>query len=632
MVDVATIEDDFPGTGTGTELQASRADQLASPMPWRQAPVLRQVVVLVALAVAISIGVAVALWSKDPNYTPLFSELMHDDVSKIGEALKSGDIPFRIDANTGGILVPSARVREVRMRLAAQGLPESSTTGLEILQEEQDLSTSQFIESARYNHALETELARSVSTLKNIKTARVHLALPKQSIFVRKRIKPTASVIVSLHPGRILERSQIAAIVHLVSSSIANMEAGQVTVVDQYGRLLTDADSNPGIALSAKQFEYRRSLERDYSERIVNLLEPIVGYGKVRAQVTAELNFSQVESTQEVFDPDQKDARQLVRSEQTSEEENRLDRALGIPGALTNQPPGEGTTDAEATANEDGGKPSSVSRAATRNYEIDRVISHQRKSSGDIQRLAVAVIVDDKQVAVTVPQPVKIGSADTSSADDVAVDDNADEPAEAGSDAVEGTDQAPVSTSGISMKRQPYTDLELERLTELVREVTGFSVARGDTIKVLNASFFEPEISDIPELPLWEQIWFQDLVKQVLGGIFILLLLLLIVRPIVRGLIPVDKEENVDDESEDKEDDDEDDVDEDDDSIEGELAEVEIIWGEDGRPIDPAADASMMQFDKKLNYARILVQEDPARAATMMKIWMNQAEEEKDAA
>ena len=322
MPDLATADDKKPAT----RLQPSPADQLVRPVPWRKAPAIRQIAVLVALALAISIGVAVGLWSKDPNYTPIFSELGHADVANITEALKSTEVPFRIDPSSGVILVPSSRVREVRMRLASQGLPEGSAAGLEILREEQNLGTSQFIESARYNHALEIELARSISTLKNIKSARVHLALPKQSIFVRKRIKSSASVIVSLHPGRTLERGQVTSIVHLVSSSIANMEAGQVTVIDQYGRLLTNRENNSDVALSARQFEYRRELERDYSERIVKLLEPIVGFGMVRAQVTAELNFSQSESTEEVFDPNQKDARQLLRSEQTSDEQNRLDR------------------------------------------------------------------------------------------------------------------------------------------------------------------------------------------------------------------------------------------------------------------------------------------------------------------
>ena len=218
MPDIAAADDQIPAS----RMQHGPASQLVRPAPWRKAPVIRQVAVLVALALAISIGVAVALWSKDPNYTPVFSELGHEDVASIAEALKSTEVPFRIDPGSGVILVPSSRVREVRMRLAAQGLPEGSATGLEILREEQNLGTSQFIESARYNHALEVELARSISTLKNIKTARVHLALPKQSIFVRKQVQSSASVIVSLHPGRTLESGQVTSIVHLVSSSIAN--------------------------------------------------------------------------------------------------------------------------------------------------------------------------------------------------------------------------------------------------------------------------------------------------------------------------------------------------------------------------------------------------------------------------
>ena len=634
MAEAVLVDD----ADSGTALQASQADLVASPIPWRQAPVIRQVVVLVALALAIAIGVAVALWSKEPNYTPLFSDLAHDDVIKITEALKTGDIPFRIDENTGAVLVQSSRTRELRMRLASQGLPESGAVGLEILQKEQDLSTSQFVESARYNHALETELARSISTIRTVKSARVHLALPKQSIFVRKRVKPSASVVVSLHPGRELENTQIASIVHLVSSSIASMEASQVTVVDQHGRLLTEEQANPNLALNAKQFEYRRALERDYSERIVSLLEPIVGYGRVRAQVTAELNFNQIESTQEVYDPDQKDTRQVMRSEQVSEEENSLDVAIGVPGALTNQPPGAGTTEANADAAAgNNGAPTSKSRSATRNFEIDRVISYKRSSSGDIQRLAVAVIIDDKIVPAVQPRvrgPEEVIGGQQEAATEAEAEEGAEaaEPqtatagaTEANADTVNQTAAAPVATT----KRAPYSTEELARLNALVREVIGFNEARGDTINLMNSSFIEPEIAVIPELPLWEQIWVQDLIKQVLGGIFILLLLLLVVRPIVRGLIPAAEKERAENNDED-EDDDEDD--EDDDAVEGELNNVDIVWGEDGRPIDPEADTSKMQFDKKLNYARLLVLEDPARAATVMQIWMNQSDEEKDAA
>ncbi|MEM7209368.1 MAG: flagellar basal-body MS-ring/collar protein FliF [Pseudomonadota bacterium] len=620
----ATAENDLSAS---TELQeASTADQIANPVPWREAPVYRQIAVLVLLALAISIGVAVALWSKEPNYTSLFAEMTHEDANKIAEVLKTGDVPFRVDQQTGSIMVPSSQVRQVRMRLAAQGLPESSGVGLEILQSEQDLSTSQFIESARYNHALETELSRSISTLKNIKGARVHLALPKQSIFVRNQKKPSASVIVQLYQGRVLEQVQIASIVHLVSSSIANMESAAVTVVDQHGRLLTDGNSNTDLAMSAKQFEYRRELERDYSERIVSLLEPIVGYGKVRAQVTAELNFTRVESTEEKYNQDEDDPRRVLRSEQTTEEENRLDRAIGVPGALTNQPPGAGTTDEEGAAADQNGS-SSSSRAATRNYEVDRVISHQQNSLGDIRRLAVAVVIDDKEITVNAPLARDIATTPEGSTAETPQLDGENENAGEGEDASEETTGVAEDTRP-STRREAYTPEEIERITNLIRQVIGFNEARGDTINVMNSAFFTPEVGVLPELPLWEQIWVQDLIKQVLSGIFILLLLVLIVRPIVRGLIPTAEEEPEEDDDED----DDDEIDSDDDAVEGELEEAAIVWGDDGRPIDTDADASKMQYDKKLSYARILVLEDPARAATVMKVWMNETEEEKDAA
>ena len=594
-------------------LPTTRADLALNPVPWREAPVIRQVAVIGALALAIAIGVSVAMWSNKPDYTPLFSDLAVDDVISITEALKSTDSPFRIDKNNGAILVPTDSVRELRMRLASQGLPESSAIGLEILQQEQDLSTSQFIESARYNHALETELARSITTIQSVKTARVHLALPKQSIFVRTRIKPSASVIVVMRPGRRLDTVQIDSIIHLVSSSVAEMEASQVTVVDQHGRLLTDPGNNPDIALNAKQFEYQRELEKDYTQRIINLLEPIVGYGKVRAQVTADLNFNQVESTAEVFDPDQKDPRNIVRSEQLDEQENRLENALGVPGALTNQPPGAGTTDAESAREE--GDTTSSSRSSTRNYEIDRSISYQRNASGTIKRLAVAVLIDDKIVPIAPGTNAAQGTSDNT---DEVLDDTALDADSATGEEV--ADSAPTSDPGT--QREPYAAQELERLTALVREVIGFNAARGDTINLMNSSFIERKIEAIPELPLWERVWVQKLLKQVLSGLFILLLLLLVVRPIIYSLIPPRPEEPEPEEQEQEES-----------PLAGELEDNYIEWGEDGRPIDPNADLNKMQYDKKLEYARILIRDDPARAAAVIKAWViEEKKDERDAA
>lgn len=581
--------------------KGAMADKIATPMPWRDAPIARQVGVLAVLAMVIAIGVGVGLWSQEEGYSPLFNNLSSEDVTKAQEVLQTMDVAFRIDESTGQLLVPSEKVSGLRMKMAAEGLPRSTNVGLEMLNQEQDLSTSQFVESKRFNRALEIELGRSISSLRSVKSARVHLALPKQSIFVRKRTRPSASVMVDLYQGRQLEPEQIASIVHLVSSSIAHMESGDVTVVDQAGRLLTEASDNKNLAMTAKQFEYRRAIERDYSERIVRLLEPVAGFGKVRAQVTADLDFDRIESTQEEFDPQD----QVIRSEQMREQQSRNNQqAVGIPGALTNQPPGAGTTD-EASAGEDkeGATPGNQSRSSTRNYEVGKVISHTRKATGGIKRMTVAVVVDDKLVKV---EPAPAEAADPAAADQ-------EKAAEGEDAAAEGEEES--APAAPAYKREAYTEAELANFTQLVKASIGFDEARGDTISLINTSFQLEEIEAIPELPIWEQLWFQDLIKQVLAGIFILLLLLMIVRPILRGLIPESGEEGDDEISEDDEN-----------AIEGVLSEnTPVQWTADGRPMDPLADARNMEYDKKINYARILVNEDPGRAANVMKLWLEEA-------
>ncbi|MEM7564419.1 MAG: flagellar basal-body MS-ring/collar protein FliF, partial [Pseudomonadota bacterium] len=318
---------------------------------------------LIGLAAAIAIGTVVVMWSAEPNYAPLATNMSGKDAAQIADTLMSRDIEFKLDANTGAVLVDQSKLAEARMLIASQGLSQGSVKGLEMLQQDQGLGTSQFIETARYNHALEAELVRSVESLRAVEKARVHLAIPEQSIFIRNRTRPSASVMVRLHPGRVLNRGQVEAIVQMIASSIPMLESSEVKVVDQFGRLLTD-DADEGMAQTTRQFDYTRKLEDSYVDRIINLLQPIIGEGKVNAQVAAQLDFSAVESTREAFDPE----RSVIRSEQINEEESRsFSQALGIPGALSNQPP-------EATALEPANEvaqneavPANQNRSATRN-------------------------------------------------------------------------------------------------------------------------------------------------------------------------------------------------------------------------------------------------------------------------
>ncbi len=449
-------------------------------------PAVRQVGLMVGLAASVALGVAVVLWSQQPTFGLLYGNLADEEISQVLDALQQAGIPYKLDDNSGAILVPADDVYQARLKLASQGLPRGSTGGFDLLSRQQELGTSQFIEQARYHHALEVELARSISSLRYVKSARVHLAIPKRSVFLRKRQAPSASVVVELYPGRTLEPGVVESIVHLVSSSIPNLKPDEVTVVDQTGRLLTGRDRDPGMQLNNSQFEYTRNLERNYVERIEALLEPLVGRGRVRAQVSAKLDFTVTEQTRESFDPE----RVAIRSEQIEEDKQaQMDQAMGIPGALSNKPVPGGTleqVDAQV-APED---VVSDRRRATRNYEVDRTISHTRHPSGRLERLSVAVLVDYRQ----------------------SVDDKG------------------------NVQRVPLSQQELDKITGLVRNAVGFEEARGDSVTVLNLSFKEEALEPIPEPPLWEQPWFWNLVKQGLAALAVLFLIFGVLRPMMRGL------------------------------------------------------------------------------------------------
>jgi len=533
---------------------------------------------LIGLALAVAIGTVVVLWSSEPNYAPLYTNVSGNDASEIANVLNANNIKYKIDGNTGTIMVAQSKAAEARLKLAAQGLPQGSTKGMEILQEEQGLGTSQFIEKARYNHALEAELARSVESIRSVEQARVHLALPKQSIFIRNRTKPSASVVTKLYAGRRLSPNQVDAIVHMVAASIPMMDADQVTVIDQFGRLLT-ADKDSDMSLTNKQFDYSRKLENSYTDRIINLLQPIIGAGKVNAEVSALLDFSSVESTREAYDPE----RSVIRSEQISEQETgSLTQALGIPGALSNQPPGSGTTAANTAAgNESSGMPSNQNRSATRNFEVDRMISHTSNPRGTIQRLSVAVVIDSK---------IKLKD--------------------------DGT-----------IEKVAYTEDEIKRFETLIKEAVGFDQNRGDSVSVVNTDFITVE-QEVIEVPMWQSLlgesWIVDLAKQILGAIGLLIVYLIFGRPFLRSLNPNKIE------------------------IAHQQAAAMTAGGGMSEPGYAGATTAQMNadgsyqmaedpnsavasirrsnatHDQKVDMAKTLVVEDPARVANVMKHWVSE--------
>src|SRR6201996_33749 len=362
-------------------------------------PGLKQVGLLAGVAAAIAAAIWLVIWSQGQNYTVLYGQLSERESGQVMDALTAAGIEFKLNPS-GAVSVPETKVQEARIRLASQGLPQSDSMGIEMIQKDSALGNSTMMETARYQSVLETELARTIVKVQGVQSARVHLAIPKPSVFLRDAHKATASVMLQLYPGRRLDPGQVAAIVHLVASSVPELSASDVTLVDQAGSLLNSPDENSESAVSTRQFEYTRKLEESYQRRIIEMLEPMVGAGRVRATVTADLDFTVTEETRENYDP-QKTA---VRSEQTSKESRKGgDGAEGIPGALSNQPPGTsgapnipgaatpGNPAPPGQTNAASSGPTSSSQRSTRNFEVDRVMSYTKDPVGTLKRLSVGV-------------------------------------------------------------------------------------------------------------------------------------------------------------------------------------------------------------------------------------------------
>ncbi len=414
----------------------------------------------VALLLAVLIGGW--LWAKDPPYALLFTIQDEKDGGQIVAALSQQNIPYRFSDGGRSILVPQAVVHDTRLRLASQGLPKGGLVGFELM-ETQKLGVSQFAEQINYQRALEGELARSVQSLAAVRGARVHLAIPKQTAFLRDDQKASASVLVSLHPGRTLEPVQVAGIVNLVASSVPQLNPLNVSVIDQEGKLISQhRDPSRDAGLDASQLKFVREVEADYSKRIEAILAPVVGPSNVRAQVAADLDFSQIDQVAETYKPNP-GPETAIRSQQTAEVGGSGAQAAGIPGALTNQPPVPATAPLTQGAGAAGGgaggaaaaNAQSISRNATINYEVDKTIRHTKGVPGTVRRLSVAVVVNHRKDP-TKPKPT------------------------------------------------PLTAAELTQITNLAREAMGFNQARGDTLNVANAAFTPPEKEAVADAPIYE--------------------------------------------------------------------------------------------------------------------------------
>jgi len=461
-----------------------------------QQPSVRRVLPLIVMLLVLVIFALTYAWMSATPYRPVMPGLQEADQQAAFESLKTADYKPKIDPATGQLTVPSDRFHEARIFLASQGLPKAGATGLDGLKDQSSMTTSQFMEQVKVNAAMEQELARSIMQIGSVQSARVHLATPKQSVFVRDRTPPKASVVLAPYPGRAVSASQVQAIVHLVSSSVPYLTPDHVTVVDNVGKLMTESATEQKLGLTSAQEQHKQQMEELLRSRIMQILSPMVGEANVRSQVNLTLDFTQSETTTEDFDNRDKGPR--TRSEVLAEDRAAIRAAEGIPGSLANTPPPAPTTTNVTQADPNKGQSESnntLSSRSTRNFELDRTVRHVRNASGGIQKVSVAVIVNERPA----PAPAK----------DAEVDPNAP-------------------------KSVPYTPQEIEQMLQVVRGVVGFNAERGDNVSVVPAKFEAP--AALESIPWYLEDAVQNGIKSGLLAISFIVFMLIVVRPIMRSI------------------------------------------------------------------------------------------------
>lgn len=516
---------------------------------------------LAALAGAV---LAVTLWSAQGDYRPLFTGLADKDGGAVIGQLAALNVPYKHEAG-GTILVPAGQVYELRMKLAAQGLPKGglgNTVGFELM-DKSSIGQTQFNERLNFQRALEGELTRTITAMSDVADARVHLAIPQQNGFFREQQKPSASVMLTLRGGRTLDRAQIAGIVHLVSSSVPELAPKAVSVLDQTGALLSQSGTDAATGLDGQQLQYKQQVEAGYNKRIFELLEPVVGHDNLRSTVTADLDFSQTEATAEEYRPNQGQGTQAsVRSSQSSEQSN-ANPALpaGVPGAATNQPPVPATAPINGasaplqTTQQGGGTSNSSRREQTTNYELDKTVRVTRGAVGSVKRLNAAVVVNQRQV----------------------------------------TDAKGKTSS------QPLPPEEIARLTDLVKEALGFDAARGDSVKLVNAPFVVDKT--VPaDLPLWKQPWATDLLRSALVPLSFVAVALIAVFGLIRPALRAAKAPEPESKAE---------------AVHEVVDDEELLPGSPGMPRLEAPINS-----EKLERARTLARDNPVAVANIVRDWM----------
>ena len=483
----------------GAALQPAGA--LAPLQQWMQQPQIRKALPFMLMAVALLLFALTYTWINAPTYRPLAGNMSEADQQTAMEALRQAEFKPVLDPATGQITVPSQRYHEARIFLASKGLPKSGPAGLDGIKDQSAMTTSQFMEQVRYIQAMEQEMARTILQIDSIQNARVHLAMPKQSTFVRDRTPPKASVVITPFPGRSVTPTQVQALIHLVASSVPQMTPDHVTVVDNQGKLFTDTAAEATLGMTGAQAQHKQKLEELYRQRVVQILSPIVGDNNVRSQVNMTLDFTQTEITSEDYDRSDKGPK--TRSESLSQDNNTLKDAQGVPGALSNTAPQTPTTTTDTTSNQtnDAATKTATNSRSTRNYEIDRMVRHVKEATGKVERLSVAVVLNERP-----PTP--------------------------------GTknDKGEISEA----KPNPYTPEEIERLQSLVRGVVGFNQERGDVVTVVPAKFEPEPVYDL-STPWYKDEAIMSNIKTGLLGLAFVAFLMMVIRPAVMYVLTADE-------------------------------------------------------------------------------------------
>jgi flagellar M-ring protein FliF len=522
--------------------------------------IVRQAAMLGGFALAIALTIAIFIWSKEPNFKPLINRMQDYNAQEIIEVLQREGIDFEIDPASQILMVRADELHDARLKLASASLIDDKTVGLEMLDSESNLGTSHFIETARYRRGLEGELARTIASVQAIRNARVHLAIPKQSVFVRDHRKPRASVFLELYAGAALHKDQVEAIVNLVSSSISEMDKGAVSVVDQKGNLLSKIENDSQGLLATKQLQYTERVEDSISSRVNSILKPVLGVENYKAEVSADIDFTVVEQSEETFNPDLI----AVRSEQLINEQKTSGADGGIPGALTNQPPGGANAPEQIDpATGQPFTPMDKRSETTRNYEVDRTLSYKQQQVGRIRRVTVAVVINDKEAL----------NAETG-----------------------------------EMQFVPWAEGDLDRLEILVKDAVGFNAARGDSVNVINSPFMGKNEVSLGTPEFWTQPWFWEIMKQVLAGLFLLVLIFGVIRPTINSIANKGRT--------------------DDDALGlDELSDAEDEFDEDRVTLSGADNfllpGASETFERQLDALKGLIAEDPARVAQVVIQWIN---------